>query len=196
SREDRDLLAIFCNQVAAMIENARLFHTATYDDLTGLYRRHVFERVLAREIERSRRFKHPLVVAMIDIDHFKKVNDSYGHAAGDILLKNIAFLISQNIRKIDCLARYGGEEFILLLPETNIKPGLGINEKLRKIVGESSFYLREGDPPCRVTISIGLASWQGAGKEGTAEKLLSTADRALYQAKNSGRNRVEFLPLN
>lgn len=194
SREDRDLIAIFCNQVAAMIENARLFQTATYDDLTGLYRRHVFERVLLREIERSRRFKHSLVVAMIDIDHFKKVNDSYGHASGDILLKNIAFLISQNIRNIDCLARYGGEEFVLLLPETDIKSGTVISEKLRKIVGKNSFNLREGESLCRVTISIGLTHWQGAGKGGNVEDLLAAADRALYQAKARGRNRVEALP--
>jgi len=193
SREDRDLLAIFCNQVAAMVENAHLFQTATYDDLTGLYRRHVFERVVAREIERSRRFKHPLVVAMIDIDHFKKINDSYGHAAGDILLKNIAFLISRNIRNIDCLARYGGEEFVLLLPETGIKPGLGISEKLRKIVEERSFSLKDGESHCRITISIGLAYWQGTGKAGTVEELLAAADQALYRAKNRGRNRVEVL---
>jgi len=191
AREDRDLLAIFANQVAAMLENARLFQAATCDDLTGLYRRHVFERVLKREIERCRRFRHPMVVGMADIDHFKRINDTMGHAAGDIVLKKIAFLINSNIRNIDCLARYGGEEFVFLLPETGLAAGRRISEKLRRLVAESSFGLPAPTSEKPVTISIGLTCWRVTGKGGTVEDLLAAADRALYRAKNRGRNRTE-----
>jgi len=192
-REDRDILAMFSNQAAAMLENARLFQYATFDDLTGLYRRHVFEKELKKEIQRTQRFKRPVVIGIIDIDHFKEINDSYGHASGDIILKNIAYKINKNIRNVDFLARYGGEEFVFILPETNIDNGKKISEKLRKIVENMVFYLDEKVLSLKVTVSIGITCWNGEGKIKTIEELLKNADKALYKAKNRGRNQIQIM---
>jgi len=192
-REDRNLLAIFSNQVAAMLENARLFQFATFDDLTGLYRRRVFEKELEKEIERSRRFNRPLVVGLVDIDHFKKINDDYGHSTGDIVLKNIAMCLKVHIRSIDCLARYGGEEFIFFLPETDINSGKKMGEKLREIVENLNLFLEDDSLQVRVTISVGITCWRGEDRKVNVESLVKLADQALYQAKSRGRNRTEVV---
>ncbi|MBN1273309.1 MAG: diguanylate cyclase [Candidatus Aminicenantes bacterium] len=195
-REDRNLLGIFANQAAAMVENARLFQYATFDDLTGIFRRHVFETELEKEIERSIRFKRPVTVGLCDIDFFKKINDTFGHPAGDIVLKNIAGVLKANLRSIDCLARFGGEEFVFFLPETTLKFGREIGDKLRTETAAMHLTLETGKPPQGVTISVGLTGYRGGEERVSLKSLLDTADRALYHAKENGRNRTEVLPLS
>jgi diguanylate cyclase (GGDEF)-like protein len=191
-REERDLLSMFSNQAAAMLENARLFQFASFDDLTGLYRRHIFEEELFKEVERTRRFHHPIAVGIIDIDHFKKINDTYGHTAGDLVLKNLAECLKAHIRRIDCLARYGGDEFAFFLTETNIEEGKKIGEKFRNIVENFDFLSTERASPIKVTISAGMTWWNGKPGDKTSEVLIKSADQALYQAKRRGRNRIEI----
>lgn len=192
-REDKNLLAIFSNQVAAMIENSRLFKFATFDDLTGLYRRQIFEKELEKEMERVRRFHRPLVIGLADIDHFKRINDQYGHSAGDIVLKNISICLSSKMRTFDCVARYGGEEFVFFLPETDIESGKKISERLRTTMQKLNISLKENSPPVQVTISVGLTCWDGKDKDADPDSLIKLADKALYQAKKRGRNRTDII---
>lgn len=189
--EERDLLDIFARQAAAMIENARLFHSATFDELTGLLRRGPFMDALSREMDRVRRFRRPLVVGMLDVDHFKRINDTFGHAAGDLVLKNVAHSLQSGIRSVDSLGRYGGEEMAFFLPETSAEDGWALADRLRAAVAELEVNAAPDDPPVRVQVSIGLSSWDGRPAELTPNDLIQQADQALYQAKSRGRNRVE-----
>lgn len=195
-REDRNLLAIFANQAAAMVENARLFQYATYDDLTGLFRRHVFEKELEKEMERARRFERPFTVGICDIDFFKKINDTWGHPAGDVVLKHVAGVLKSHLRSIDCLARFGGEEFVFFLPETPPVYGREIGEKLRMKTASMRIPIGSSSSHPAVTVSVGLTGCE-KGPGGFAMKdFLDTADRALYLAKKNGRNRTEIMPLS
>lgn len=189
--EERDLLDIFARQAAAMIENARLFRSATFDELTGLLRRGPFMDALSREMDRVRRFRRPLVVGMLDVDHFKRINDTFGHAAGDLVLKNIAHSLQSGIRSVDSLGRYGGEEMAFFLPETSAEDGWALADRLRAAIAELEVNTAPDDPPVRVQVSIGLSSWDGRPAELTPDVLIQQADQALYQAKSRGRNRVE-----
>jgi len=189
--EERDLLDIFARQAAAMIENARLFRSATYDELTGLLRRGPFMDALSREMDRVRRFRRPLVVGMLDVDHFKRINDTFGHAAGDLVLKQIAHSLQSGIRSIDSLSRYGGEEMAFFLPETSAADGWALADRLRAAVAELQVDAAPDEPPIGVQASIGLSSWDGRPAELTPDDLIRQADQALYQAKSRGRNRVE-----
>ncbi|MFQ5615004.1 MAG: GAF domain-containing protein [Anaerolineales bacterium] len=186
------LASAFANQVAVAIDNARLFenvqYLATIDELTGIYnRRHFFE-LGEVEFERARRYQHPLSAIMLDIDHFKKINDTYRHASGDQVLRSLARICLESIRKVDILGRYGGEEFTILLPETPLPKACEVAERLRKIVGETSILINGGE--LSITVSLGVAT---TTKENIPDlaSLLDLADTALYRAKNLGRNRVE-----
>lgn len=155
---------------------------ATIDKLTGIYNRQTLDDLLSREIARSRRYKTPLSLVMADIDHFKQVNDTYGHQVGDKVLRAVAETFRENIRLSDISGRWGGEEFLIITPQTTKTSAASMAEKLRKAIERRSFY---HDEP--VTVSLGVTEM----KEGdTLESLIRRADEALYQAKNLGRNRV------
>ena len=142
---------------------------------------------LFAEVERAARYERPLSVAFVDIDHFKAVNDSYGHAAGDLVLRGVAQTLGANLRASDMIGRYGGEEFMLILTETGVEEGAILVEKLRNLVQREHFAV-DGNPDLSVTISIGIAG--GSGALLRAEALVRDADAAMYSAKSLGRNQT------
>jgi|GEM_PF-310449 len=155
------------------------------DGLTGIYNRRHLENRLAAEWERHQRYGRLFSLLMIDIDHFKAVNDTYGHQTGDEVLKNVAARIVKNIRKTDCLARYGGEEFCCLLPETGLGNAMMLAELFRREV--EAMTIAAGETGVQVTVSLGVSEMSPGD---TPETLLKRADEALYQAKRTGRNKV------
>jgi diguanylate cyclase len=154
------------------------------DPLTGLPNRLAYEERIALEINRSSRSDAPFCLAMWDIDHFKHINDTYGHDAGDRVLKLLAKIIVDRVRKVDMFARIGGEEFVLLMPDTPIDHALDLNNHLRIKLEESGFHYQGS--PCQITSSVGIAAFEA---NDTPEQLLKNADNALYQSKREGRNR-------
>ncbi|HET8784896.1 MAG TPA: diguanylate cyclase, partial [Candidatus Limnocylindrales bacterium] len=160
---------------------------ATYDRLTGVANRQSLLAALFNEVERATRYGRPLSVAFVDIDHFKSVNDTYGHAVGDVVLRGVAQTISENLRASDMIGRYGGEEFMLILTETDVEEGSVLTEKLRTLVGRQRFAV-EGAPEIAVTISIGIAG--GVGTKLRMDNLVRDADAAMYSAKSLGRNQT------
>lgn len=190
--EELDLLSLLAHHVATVFENARLFESATYEGLTGLLRREAVLEQLDKELERALRYGRPLTVAMADLDHFKSVNDRYGHLAGDRLLQAAARGIAGALRGTDWIGRYGGEEFLLVLPETGIAAACAVAEKIRSLIEESVVPMDggEGGSSIRATVSIGLASLEDLEGEVTGRGLIAVADQALYEAKRGGRNRV------
>jgi two-component system cell cycle response regulator len=155
------------------------------DPLTQLYNRRFFEEYLEREINRLGQNGDGLCLLVIDIDDFKALNDSYGHAAGDEILKQIARAMKESVRETDLLARFGGEEFVVVLNGTDIRGATFLAEKLRTNVAETSFIVDDSMRPRRATVSIGLARYKGSRTD-----LFNSADAALYRAKNSGKNCV------
>ncbi len=151
------------------------------DPLTGLFNRRYFEERMKVEFARCQRYQSTLCCLMIDIDHFKRVNDTRGHAAGDAALKELAHCLRATLREVDLLARFGGEEFVALLPATRQAEGLAAAERVRRAVAST---------PIGITVSIGVSSFPGP-ETTDPEALLRAADRALYRAKGAGRNRVE-----
>lgn len=163
---------------------------ALVDPLTGAFNRRYLEAHMPKLIERCRAAKKPLAVLMVDIDHFKQVNDTRGHAAGDAVLKEVANRISLSLRPSDLVARMGGEEFAIIMPETEMNVALAISERLRERIGGVPVPVPlAGQKPLRVTISIGVALLP-FDREETPEAVFARADAALYEAKNSGRNKV------
>ncbi|MCL1833608.1 MAG: sensor domain-containing diguanylate cyclase [Leptospirales bacterium] len=167
------------------VENSRLYRMATLDRMTGLYIHHYFQERLIKEIKKVERSNVPLTLLMSDLDHFKSINDTYGHHQGDIILKGTAKLMQQNIRGFDIAARYGGEEFAIILTETGIDEAFIIAERLRKII-ENEVYTNE-ITDIKITISIGLAQYNNKSGESGID-LIKRADSALYSAKRRGRN--------
>jgi diguanylate cyclase (GGDEF)-like protein len=204
------LEAAYADQVAIALENARLFaqtqELAITDPLTGLYNRRFFFSQAKAEFERARRYQGPLSIIMLDIDDFKKINDTYGHLIGDQVLQSLAKLCRENVREIDVVGRYGGEEFVILLPETplvtsqtatpavnNTSDEVSINsgavtaaERLRRKVAQTPIPTEKGI--LQITISLGVAEYQA--DINSPEMLLDHADKALYIAKQTGKNRV------
>ena len=160
---------------------------ATFDRLTGVANRSALLAALFAEVERAARYERPLSVAFVDIDHFKAVNDTYGHAAGDVVLRGVAQTLGANLRASDMIGRYGGEEFMLILTETGVEEGAVLVEKLRNLVQREHFAV-EGGVDLTVTISIGIAG--GSGALLRAESLVRDADAAMYSAKSLGRNQT------
>jgi diguanylate cyclase (GGDEF)-like protein len=187
---DLKLLGLFASHAGAAIRNARmharLHELAIRDPMTGIYnRRHFFE--LADSIfEQSRRYNRPISAIMFDADHYKEVNDTYGHLVGDEVLKQITARCSAVIRQADIFGRYGGEEFVIVMPETGLTGGLKLAERLRIAIAESPYHTEKAD--VSTSISLGVAR----SKRSTASllELLSNADAALYRAKDAGRNCV------
>ena len=160
---------------------------ATVDKLTGVSNRQKLVADLIDEVERANRYQRKLSVAFVDIDHFKNVNDTYGHATGDVVLRGVAQAIQANLRATDHVGRYGGEEFMLILTETDVEEGAILTEKLRNLVARQRFPVG-GGPDLSVTISIGIAG--GTGGVLRFETLVRDADAAMYSAKSLGRNQT------
>jgi diguanylate cyclase (GGDEF)-like protein len=167
-------------------KNEKLQEISVTDSLTGLYNRKHMMETLAHELARAQRYNHPFSVLMIDIDHFKKYNDTFGHLAGDRALAKIASIFKESIRKVDYVARYGGEEFLLMLPETRQREAMLAAERIRARVAEDTFG--DSEEKVGLTISVGVAEYPDDGD--TSESIIASADTVLYQAKQVGRNRV------
>lgn len=159
------------------------------DELTGLYNRRHLNTILAQEFQRSLRHDNDLSCLMLDLDHFKKVNDQYGHDFGDVVLRTFSSIIQEFIRSSDFAFRFGGEEFLILLPETNIEGAMQVGEKIRLRMTQE--IIISGDIQTTVMVSIGVASMHHHTPE-NCERLLALADKALYTAKECGRNQVRF----
>jgi diguanylate cyclase (GGDEF)-like protein len=168
--------------------NKQLERIAIEDPLTGIYnRRHFFE-LAEKEIERAKRYGNSLAVVIMDADHFKKMNDTFGHLIGDQILISLAKLCLENLRGQDIIARYGGEEFVILMPEANHQDAYKTAERLRNLVAETSMITEALD--VKITISLGVASWENNEQELNFGTMLARADQALYHSKETGRNRT------
>lgn len=180
------------NHLGLALHNALLFKEvklrADRDALTRIYNRHSFDERLIYEIKRRRRYNHDLSLLMVDLDHFKQVNDTYGHKAGDMVLRKVGEILTETFRTTDLAARYGGEEFVVLLPHTSEKDAWTLAERVREAIQACRFHFDGKD--FTVTASIGVASVESGGALAKDEDLLLKADKALYQAKNNGRNMV------
>ena len=165
-------------------------HDATFDALTGAHNRRSLIKLGAAEIHRARRHRHPLSLMMMDLDHFKHVNDAHGHDAGDSVLCQFAAICSKHLREEDLLGRIGGEEFVILLPDTGLEGAMEAAERIRAEVAASRFKVAVGEY-LSVTVSIGVTALSG---EATIDTLLKVADDFLYQSKDAGRNRVSAGP--
>jgi len=168
--------------------NEVLKEQATRDGLTGLYNHRFFQEALAREIFRSTRYGHPFSLIFLDVDSFKRYNDTHGHQRGDAVLRDIGQILAQRVRKSDIVARYGGEEFVVLLPEIHRDGAMKIAEALRETIADYPFPGRETQPLGRITASFGVSGYPEDGEDSSS--LLQRADGALYQGKKAGRNCV------
>lgn len=162
------------------------------DDLTKLYNKRHYEEAIRREARRSSRYKHPLSLLILDIDHFKQVNDTYGHPSGDAVLRVIGEILHEQLRETDTVIRYGGEEFVVILPETEILMAERISERIRQAVAAHTFQIPEGKT-ISITVSIGVATVHSKTIEPV--QLFDHADKALYEAKENGRNRIVVAPV-
>jgi len=165
-----------------------IYQLATVDPLTDLYNRRQFLELLEKELARAANHRRPLALLIIDIDHFKAINDRYGHPAGDAVLKRVARTLAAHAREEFIIARIGGEEFAAVLPEHTVEEAAEFAERLRQAIAERDMAVTSGAGPSRVTVSIGAAEWL-AGMTASAD-LLRAADEQLYRAKQEGRNTV------
>lgn len=198
SEKEIKVCQIISNMAAVALNNARLFNIikeekallekmAVTDDLTGLYNHRFFVRRLTEEFKRSKRYGNPISCAMIDIDDFKKINDTYGHQNGDIILQEVAKVIKNSVRETDVVARYGGEEFAVILPHSDHESARNLAGRIREAVKHyRSDILKRG---ASVTVSIGVSTYPHSGVK-DMDDLISRADEGLYRAKGSGKDRV------
>ena len=203
SRRETEIYRIKNLQLQEEIEERKrigslLESLAIRDSLTNLYNRRHFSFLAAIELERSIRHNHPFCVLLFDIDHFKKINDEYGHQVGDQVLIHLAKTFQTALRdSSDSICRYGGEEFIAILPEVSTAQAVLISERLKKNINDLRYDYK--GVPLAVTISIGIAEFSGATDHAlnlTLDELIDHADQALYAAKKGGRNRVEYYTIN
>ena len=193
-----DFLFALAGQGALALRNAQLYGTvkrlAITDSLTGLYNRRHFMNVAGAEFERARRYGRPLAVLLVDIDHFKAVNDTYGHLIGDATLRTVTAAMRRSLRRVDLLGRFGGEEFVALLPETGGQGARIVAERIRSLVEATPTETERG--PIRVTVSLGLGSFEpptpSQPTTDTVEALVDRADQAMYESKRLGRNRASL----
>jgi diguanylate cyclase (GGDEF)-like protein len=184
------LVETIAQQTTIAMDNAKLFEKmqemAITDSLTGLYNRRYFYMILGNEIERAKRYQSSLTLIMIDIDHFKLVNDKFGHLAGDQVLRSVSDICKKLLRHTDNMFRIGGEEFIIILPETNQKEALKVAKRIRSTVAENTFNTKKGS--VKITVSIGVSEY---GENNPASnEFIESADRTMYDAKKAGRNCV------
>jgi diguanylate cyclase (GGDEF)-like protein/PAS domain S-box-containing protein len=194
TQDDANIAVAFSVPVATAIVNSLLYaemeHLATTDTLTGLLTRHQFFNLGEIEVDRALRYNRPLSLIMVDIDHFKNINDTYGHMIGDQVLRTLsAECFLSVLRKMDMAGRYGGEEFVFLLPETTLACAVSAAERIRKLVNNTVINSAYG--PIQATVSLGVATLEKPTIN--VQQLIVTADKALYNAKEKGRNRVEFI---
>ncbi|MFK5915633.1 MAG: GGDEF domain-containing protein [Woeseiaceae bacterium] len=191
AEQEMEQLENLMGQLIFPLRNAiwyqRALQAAKIDNLTGAHNRAALDEMLEREVDLAQRHHTALSVIMFDLDHFKQINDNYGHMVGDDVLRECVQCANQALRSSDLLFRYGGEEFVVLLPGIDAKGSALAAERLRRLIEKHVFNSRESTVP--VTISIGAAS---IAAQETADMLLDRADKALYVAKNAGRNRVSF----
>ena len=188
------LLTLFAFIIAVIIKYLiksrdfdQQYKLATTDGLTELYNHRYFQEQLANFVSHAKRYKLPLSLIIIDIDFFKKFNDTYGHQSGDAVLKQVAFILKRNVRMSDIVCRYGGEEMSIILPSTTYNEAVNIANKLCTLVSEKKCKL-SGGRESNVTISLGVSTF---GDDGiTPSELIESADKRLYNAKENGRNRV------
>lgn len=186
ARLERELVLLRAELRRVKARLAELEQAALADPLTGIGNRRALERRIGEELSRSRRTGRPFCLLAIDVDFFKLVNDTYGHAAGDAVLVKTAQTLSSVLREGDYIARYGGEEFVVILPETDEETGLGVAERIRRAV-ECAVCSLDGER-ISITVSVGLACFPKDGA--TPGSLFGAADRALYKVKEAGRNGV------
>ena len=196
SKNQQSILALLATQAAIAIEKMQRFEKtrrlAITDGLTGLYNHRYFAKSLRKELKRAKRNDRPLSVIIFDVDHFKHFNDTNGHLEGNEVLKGVARVMKQALRNVDILARYGGEEFAIILPDTDKKQGLDIAQRICHQMEQETFAGAETQPLKRITLSAGIASYpHDARKENS---LTNRADKALYIAKEQGRNRAIPFP--
>ncbi len=186
----REMLEVIANQVAVSLQNARLYarmeELATTDELTGLPNRRTFEDRLEKAVARHRRGERRLGLIMLDVDHFKAVNDTYGHAVGDRVLERVADVLQESVREIDVPARFGGEEFAVVLEEANREQASMVAERIRSDIEALDFEAAEGRFSC--TVSLGVSLWPEDASQ--LDELVECADEALYASKEGGRNQV------
>jgi diguanylate cyclase (GGDEF)-like protein len=189
--QDLQFFSVIGSQMATTLKHFQRFTTvktmAIYDTLTSLYNRRYFEERLGLEAQKAFYGGATLSLVMIDIDHFKRINDTFGHTEGDKVLREISSLFRSSVRKKDTVARYGGEEFILILPEANLEESSMIAERIRRLVEKSPFEV--GHAQIHLTVSLGISNFPN-DRARTKEELVKMADQALYEAKRGGRNRV------
>ena len=171
-----------------LLRVSRLEQEVVTDALTGLFNRRHLDNRLLEELGRSHRYSFPLSVSFLDIDHFKRVNDTHGHPIGDVVLAGIARCISSGLRDTDVAARYGGEEFVVLMPHTNLQGATDVAKRLIKAIADHAFDIPGAPMALRITCSAGVASLEDGHMD--AQGLLAAADKNLYRAKQEGRNRV------
>jgi diguanylate cyclase (GGDEF)-like protein len=189
--QDLQFLSVIGYQMAATLKHFQRFSSvknmAIYDTLTGLYNRRYFEEKLEVEAQKSFYSGAPISLVMVDIDFFKKVNDTFGHTEGDQVLCKISSLLKASVRKKDTVARYGGEEFILILPEAGLEQSFVIAERIRQLVENTPFEV--GRAQVNLTLSMGISNFP-SHRVKSREELVKMADQALYDAKRGGRNKV------
>ena len=193
---EREVFLYLVGQAAASVENLALHELvseqAVTDDLTGLANKRAFRDLMDREAARAQRFGHDLSLLILDIDDFKKINDTHGHPQGDEVLKAIGRILAEESRGIDFPARYGGEEFVVALPETGTQGAAEVGERIRERIEDEAVPLLDGAGDLRMTASLGLATLPGVAANAT--DLIAKADEALYEAKRSGKNRLIVVP--
>ncbi|HSB07677.1 MAG TPA: diguanylate cyclase [Thermodesulfobacteriota bacterium] len=189
--QDLQFFSVIGSQMASTLKHFQRFSSiktmAIYDTLTNLYNRRYFEERLGLETQQAFYGGATLSLVMIDIDHFKKVNDTFGHTEGDKVLREISSLLRTSVRKKDTVARYGGEEFILILPEAGLEESSMIAERIRRLVENTLFEV--GHARINLTVSLGISSFPNHRAK-SKEELVRMSDQALYDAKRGGRNRV------
>jgi diguanylate cyclase (GGDEF)-like protein len=202
AEKSTDFMQHLASIMAVCLENClareHLNFQSQMDMLTQVRNRRSFEEEFAKEMERAERADDPVSCMFIDVDHFKKINDQYGHQAGDLCLKQVAETINQQLRKTDVLARYGGEEFVVLLPKCQQESARVIAERVRSAVAHLE-VVSDAEKLMRPTVSIGLTTWQSVGERSrdlihVGERLLNCADEAMYLAKKGGRDQVVVKP--
>jgi diguanylate cyclase (GGDEF)-like protein len=188
---EHELFSYLTNQASMSVENVDLHETvqrqAVTDELTGLFNHRRFQEVMTQEVERARRYQQEMGLIMLDIDNFKRVNDTYGHMQGDMVLREVARVLRQSSREIDEPARYGGEEMAVALPQTDLEGAYRFAERVRRRIEALELDLFDGDGTLKVTASFGVASLKSSGVDGK-DALVAAADAALYRAKRSGKN--------